>query len=59
VKTHFQADTMRIICSQGAWTCGKIAPTKFGTFDRGFHDWAKSHFQASKMKNIPTRCEVP
>jgi len=26
---------------------------------RGFHDWAKSHFQASKMKNIPTLCEVP
>ena len=40
-------------------TCGKIASTKLGTFVRGFHDWAGSHFQASKMKNIPTLCEVP
>jgi len=29
---------------------GKIAPTILGTFDRGFHDWAKLHFQAAKMK---------
>jgi len=45
--------------------CGKFANTKLGNAEnlltrslvslkRGYHDWAKSHFQASKMKKTNT-----
>jgi len=36
----------------------KLLPRNLVALKRGFHDWAKSHFQPSKMKNIPTVCEV-